>query len=103
MDETQNRLREVVAKASRDGAFRERLIADPAAVFATEGVTAPDGITLKVVADTQSVRHLVLPAMGGSELDEEDLTGIAAADAASGFHVHGVGSLGTLGTLPIPD
>ena len=79
MSEQQNPMGEVIAKALQDEAFKQELIADPAAVLAAAGVAVPEGVTLKVVADTAEVRHLVLPAAGEGELLSEDaLTEVAA-------------------------
>lgn len=52
MSELQNPLGKVIAKALQDEAFKQQLIADPAAVLKAEGVEIPAGIELKVVADT---------------------------------------------------
>ena len=77
MSEQQNPLGAVVAKALQDEAFKQELIADPAATLAAAGVALPAGVTLKVVEDTAQVRHLVLPAAGGGRLSESELAGVA--------------------------
>ncbi len=62
--ETKGRLwAKVVAKAWADVAFKEKLISDPAAVLKAEGIEVPQGVNLKVVEDTATVRHLVLPVL----------------------------------------
>ena len=71
-----NPLSRVVARALEDEAFRQELIADPAAVLAAEGVAVPEGVTVKVVADTASVRHLVVPLQPRRELADAELAGI---------------------------
>ena len=83
MGEAHNPLGEVVAKALQDEAFKQELIADPAAVLAAEGVSVPEGVTLKVVADTAEVRHMVLPALSG-RLSDVELAGASAAGCAGG-------------------
>ncbi len=75
----------VVAKAWADVAFKEKLISDPAAVLKAEGLDMPQGVNLKVVEDTTSLRHLVLPAMpvDAAGLDEAALSErLAASDCA---------------------
>lgn len=51
-----------VAKAWADEEYKRRLLTDPQAVAAEEGVPLPEGLTLKVVENTASTMHLVLPA-----------------------------------------
>ena len=75
MTADENPLGSIVSKALQDEAFKERLIADPAATLAAEGVEIPDDVTVKVVADTETVRHLVLPAAGA--LSDSELAGLA--------------------------
>ncbi len=53
----------VVAKAWADEEFKRRLLADPAAVAAEEGVLLPEGLTLKVIEDAPGTRTLVLPPL----------------------------------------
>jgi len=81
MNEKQNPMGKVIAKALQDEAFKQQLIADPAGTLKAEGVEIPAGITLKVVADTAEVRHLVLPAVGKGDLSDREL------DAVGGAHV----------------
>jgi len=80
MNEQQNPMGKIIAKALQDDAFKQQLIADPAAALKAEGVTVPEGITLKVVQDTESVKHLVLPAVGAGELSDEDLDAVAGGE-----------------------
>jgi len=51
----------VVAKAWSDGAFKAKLLSDPRAALAEAGVDVPAGVTVKVVEDTETTWHLVLP------------------------------------------
>jgi len=66
----QNPLGKIIAKALKDESFKKQLIADPAAVLKAEGIEVPEGKTVKVVADTESVRHVVLPAISGAVTDD---------------------------------
>ncbi|MBI5524048.1 MAG: NHLP leader peptide family natural product precursor [Desulfarculus sp.] len=59
----------VVAKAWADESYKAKLIKDPAAVLKTEGLEIPQGVQLKVVEDTNSLRHLVLPALPAEAAD----------------------------------
>ena len=52
----------LVKKAWDDDAFKQRLLSDPAAVFAENGLTVPDGMQLRIMADEPGLRHLPLPS-----------------------------------------
>ena len=57
--------------ASRDPVLSARLTAAPAAVLAGMGVSAADGLELRVVANTSALAHLVLPVRP-ADLDPSD-------------------------------
>lgn len=80
MSEQQNPMGTIITKALQDEAFKQQLIADPAVILRAEGIEIPDGITVQVVADTESVRHLVLPAAGGGRLSDNELEAVAGGD-----------------------
>jgi len=77
MSEQGNPMGKIIAKALKDESFKKQLIADPTGTLKAEGIEIPDGITLKVVADSESVRHVVLPAIP-SEMTDEMLESIVA-------------------------
>ena len=77
MSEQRNILGAIITKALQDEAFKQRLIADPAAVLTAEGIEISAGITLAVEADSESVQHLVLPAPGGGMLADSELSVVA--------------------------
>ena len=68
---------QIVAKAWADGKFKQRLLADPAAVLKEHGITLPAGVTVAVLENTDKVLHLVLPAASQGELSEADLEKVA--------------------------
>ncbi|HVX15482.1 MAG TPA: NHLP leader peptide family RiPP precursor [Pirellulales bacterium] len=74
----------LVARAWSDDDFKQRLIDDPAAVLAEEGIEVPAGIELKVVEDTDDVCHLVLPPSPAGEFVDEDLSPTAGLYCYSG-------------------
>lgn len=66
-----------VARACReDPEYRARMEADPKAALAEAGVDIGDG-EVRVVVDTDEVRHMVLPLDPNSNLADERLAGIA--------------------------
>lgn len=70
--EPTQKLNQLIAKAWADEAFKQRLLADPAAVLQAEGLVLPAGLTVKVVEDTHQLVHLVLPPKP-TELSEDSL------------------------------
>jgi hypothetical protein len=71
-------LSQITAKAWSDAAFKERLLADPAAVAKEFGVPLPAGMQIKVVEDSPTLRHFVLPPRpAAEELSDEQLEHVA--------------------------
>lgn len=68
----------VIAQAWRDPAFKAKLIAEPSAILKEAGVAVPAGLTVKVVENTATHVHFVLPPKPAGELSDE------ALDKASG-------------------
>ena len=75
-------LPEIVRACLKDPALKAKLIADPKAVLAEHGIKVPAGFTVKVVENTPSVFHLVLPHTPATtgELSDDEL-----ASAAGGW------------------
>ncbi len=92
---------QVVARAWADDAFKQRLLADPAAVLQAEGITVPPGVELRAVENTDKVLYLALPPKPSAELSDEQLDQVAGGDTVSTAGCYGsVSSLGsTVGTL----
>lgn len=66
----------IVGKASRDAAFRTRLLADPKGVIGDElGVAMPEALVVQVHEEDGVTRHLVLPP--SSRLSEADLRAVS--------------------------
>jgi hypothetical protein len=76
---------QLVAKAWDDPAFKQRLLADPAAVLKENGLKVPAGVQVKVVENTDKVVHLTLPAKPSpAELSEEELHRAAGGHCGGG-------------------
>ncbi|BEQ15343.1 nitrile hydratase subunit alpha [Desulfoferula mesophila] len=54
-------LNSLFADIFADAELKARFIADPRAVLEEKGAAPPAGVELKVLEDTASVRHIVLP------------------------------------------
>ena len=52
---------EIIARAWTDEKFKAKLLSDPAATLAAEGVELPENVQLKMHEDSSTARHLVLP------------------------------------------
>lgn len=77
-EQTVNQWGQIVAKAWQDDKFKNRLLAEPAAVFQEFGVEVPAGVQLRVVENTDQVVHLTLPAEPREgELSDDDLENVA--------------------------
>ncbi len=71
----------VMAQAIGDPVFRMRLMADPVATMRAAGMTVPDGVAVKVVENTDTLLHLVLPAVASHELSDQDLDAVVGGAA----------------------
>lgn len=66
----------LVEKATQDQDFRARLLEEPnAAIEETLGITVPDAMSVKVLEDTATTAHLVLPPT--AQLEVADLEAVA--------------------------
>jgi hypothetical protein len=96
LDPTSGRAREieaqVLAQAVQDPAFRARLLAEPKAVLAEQGLRIPPEIQIQALEETAEQYYLVLPATverrAGASLSEAELENVAG----------GAGSLDTAWT-----
>jgi hypothetical protein len=94
---------DVFARTMTDPEFKAQFIADPAGVLSAAGVEVPEGLTIKVVENSSSTFHVVLPdpeamtdellaaASGGSSASTASTAGTAACSTLPG-------TLGTAGT-----
>ena len=67
----------IIARAWRDPAFKAKLMADPHATLKEAGVAVPEGVTVKVVENTDTHHHLVLPPKPTGELSDAELEKVA--------------------------
>jgi hypothetical protein len=70
----------VVARAWADDAFKQRLLAEPAAALAEHGFNLPVGLAVRVYEDSSKVVHLTLPTAPSEELSDEQLDAVAGGD-----------------------
>jgi len=53
----------VVARSWRDPGYRNRLLSNPREVLVEEGLEIPDGMAIRVFADTPAIRHIHLTSL----------------------------------------
>jgi hypothetical protein len=75
MKTAENPMQKIIARCWEDEEFKKRLMADPAKILDAEGVSVPDGVSIRVVEDTEQVRTLIIPP-APSHLDDDQLNGI---------------------------
>lgn len=73
----------VITKALTDAAFKKELLANPnAAIEKAVGFKLPAGVKIKVVEDSASAVHLVLPAAPAKgALSDKELEGVAGGSS----------------------
>ena len=74
--EQDNPMQQIITRCWEDEAFKVRLVADPAATLAAEGVEIPEGVTVRVVVESATERALVVPLPPDRELADAELAGI---------------------------
>jgi hypothetical protein len=63
----------VIAKAWADDDFRTALMANPREALKAQGIEIPEGVTLNVLEDSETVINLVLPRIPDMVLAGEEL------------------------------
>lgn len=63
----------ILARAMSDHEFRRHLISEPHKALREAGVETRDDVTYKVVEDSATVKHIVLPHHHGTPMSEADL------------------------------
>ena len=88
MTTAENPMQKIIARCWEDEEFKKRLMADPAKILDAEGVNVPDGVSIRVVEDTDQVRTLIIPPEP-SHLDDDQLNGITGGSLCTGIFLTG--------------
>lgn len=84
-EEQAKKMDQLIAKTWVDEAFKQRLMSDPLTVLKEEGIEIAEGIQVRVVEDTDTVMHLVLPPKPSEdELSDEELSDAAGGQCRCG-------------------
>lgn len=99
----------IVSRAVRDPEYKARLMAEPRQVLEAElGVSFPEGVEIRVLADSEDEMHLILPSMfqAGVLVDEVRIAGWGPSPTEGGSSCTQCGnSLCTIGctTSDVPN
>jgi len=63
----------IIAKAWTDEGFKRRLVSNPEAVLGEDGLALPAGVRVKVLENTDTLLHLVIPPKASEELAGQEL------------------------------
>jgi len=78
----------VVDRASNDPAFRQRLLSAPAATLQGAGIDVPEGSEVRVLENTDGLRHFVLPGRPYGFVDDEPTRPGSAISMADTLYAH---------------
>lgn len=67
----------IIAKCWADERFKQNLLTDTRTTLTAEGVALPDGLDVRVLENTATVVHWILPRKP-ADLSDDDLNGISA-------------------------
>ncbi len=76
---------QLAARAWADPAFKARLLAEPKAALAEQGIAYPPGVEVEVHENTPAMVHLMLPPKPSDELSDEQLDAVAGGDCLGTF------------------
>lgn len=62
------KMKEIMSEIYMDSALLDRFQKDPKAVLKEKGVDVPGDLGLKVLVDTERVRHIVVPYLGAERI-----------------------------------
>lgn len=74
--ERNKKINQIIAKCWTDESFKQKLLANPAAILEAEGVTMPEGVSVKAVENTDTMLYLLIPAIP-PDLSDDDLDKVA--------------------------
>ena len=98
-----NQFRALVQRYHADPDYRGQVEADPVAAFREQGMELPSDIAVRVLANTDETRYIVMPPDPNTDLGDELLAAIAGSDtlgcAGSLSTATTAGSPGTFGSV----
>jgi len=81
-EEQGKKISQLIAKCWADEGFKQKILANPAAILRAEGLELRDDVSYVAHENTDKVFHLVIPAKP-TELSDEDLADVAGGACVS--------------------
>ena len=75
-EERNRQMQQIIGKCWSEEAFKQKLVADPHATLAAEGVHIPTAVKITVLSNTASTMHLVIPEMQDDRHRDMDFEGV---------------------------
>lgn len=76
MNDKANQYQQIIAKCWADTAFKQQLISNPVSTLKQEGIDVPEGLSMTVLENSDTLMNLVIPVKP-DELSDEQLEGAA--------------------------
>lgn len=61
------KVKDLMVEMAKDPKLKKRFVENPRGVLAERGIEVPEGMTVKVLEDSDNVRHIVLPHFPSSD------------------------------------
>ena len=90
-----SQFRALVQRYHTDADYRCQVEADPVAAFREQGMELPSNIAVRVLANTDDTRYVIIPLDPNMDLRDEMLATVAGG---SGIHIGTAGTISTTGT-----
>lgn len=85
-DDISKKIGEILIKCWEDENHKQKLLADANAVLEKEGIPIPVGVSIKVLENTATIKHYVLPSAPKKELSDADLDTVAGGSCLFDGH-----------------
>ena len=77
INQRMNQIRTLVQRYHADPEYRRQVEADPVAAFLEQGMELPSNIAVRVLANTDDTRYIIMPPDPNMGLDDELLSSVA--------------------------
>ena len=88
-----NQFQALVQRYHADADYRRQVEADPVAAFREQGMELPSDIAVRVLANTDDTRYVIMPPDPNTDLGDELLAAVAGGDTGT------ASTAGTAGTV----
>ena len=85
INQRMNQIRTLVQRYHADPDYRGQVEADPVAAFREQGMELPSNIEVRVLANTDDTRYIIMPPDPNADLGDEMLANVAGGAAKVGM------------------